>query len=197
MDQFPELNGEPLDGWQTVKRELVFERRPWVRLYSDDVRLPDGRVVEGYLHLDTPGYAVIVPVDEQGRIGLVRSYKRGVDGVDVQPPAGVLDPGDTPLGTAQRELREELGAEGAEWYPLGSYVMSGNYGAGLAHIFLATGCRTVTEPDSGDLEQQQVLWVDRDTVRAAWVAGAFQQLGTAAALGLALEKLRRLEGSQP
>jgi ADP-ribose pyrophosphatase len=172
VDQFPELNGEPLDGWQTVKRELVFERRPWVRLYSDDVRLPDGRVVEGYLHLDTPGYAVIVPVDEQGRIGLVRSYKRGVDGVDVQPPAGVLDPGDTPLG-------------------------SGNYGAGLAHIFLATGCRTVTEPDSGDLEQQQVLWVDRDTVRAAWVAGAFQQLGTAAALGLALEKLRRLEGSQP
>jgi len=163
-----------------------------MQLYSDDVRLPDGRQVEGYLHLETPGYAVIVPVDRQGHIGLVRSYKRGVDGVDVQPPAGVLDPGEAPLASAQRELREELGAEAQAWHPLGSYVLSGNYGAGQAHLFLATGCRTVTEPDSGDLEEQQVLWVPAETVREAWAAGAFRQLGTAAALGLALEHLRRL-----
>jgi ADP-ribose pyrophosphatase len=193
LDRFPELGGEPLEAWQTVKRELVFEHLPWMRLFQDEVRLPGGRVVHGYLHLETPGYALIVPVDASGRIGLVRSYKRGVGAVDVQPPAGVLDAGDTPLGTARRELLEELGAEAETWHPLGSYVMSGNYGAGLAHLFLATGCRVVTEPDSGDLEEQQVLWVDADTVRAAWAAGAFRQLGTAAVLGLALEMLRRLE----
>jgi ADP-ribose pyrophosphatase len=193
LDRFPEISGKPLEQWVTLRRELVFEQLPWMRLYRDDVRLPDGRVVEGYLHLETPGYAVIVPVDLEGRMGLVRSYKRGVDAVDVQPPAGVLDEGETPLETARRELLEELGAEAESWHPLGSFVLSGNYGAGLAHIFLATGCRILAEPNPGDLEEQQALWVDADTVRKAWAAGAFRQLGAAAALGLALEKLRRLE----
>jgi ADP-ribose pyrophosphatase len=194
LDHFPELNGEPLAGWETVRRELVFEHRPWMRLFQDEVRLPDGQLVEGYLHLETPGYALIVPVDTEGRIGLVRSYKRGLDGIDVQPPAGVLDDDEAPVETARRELLEELGCEAQSWHPLGSYIMSGNYGAGLAHLFLATGCKVITAPESGDLEEQQVLWVEVETVREAWSAGVFQQLGTAAALGLALEKLRRLEG---
>jgi ADP-ribose pyrophosphatase len=193
LEPFPELDGKPLKCWETIKRDLVFEHAPWMRLYKDDVRLPDGRVVEGYLHLETPGYALIVPVDTRGRIGLVRSYKRGVDAIDLQPPAGVLDEGEAPLEAARRELLEELGAEAESWHPLGSYVLSGNYGAGLAHVYLATGCRVVTEPDPGDLEQQQALWAGIDTVREAWAAGAFRQLGAAAALGLALEKLRRLE----
>lgn len=184
-----EDEGQAPERWETLERRLVYEQLPWLRLFSEHVRLPDGREVRDYLQIETPGYAMIVPLDTQGRIGLVRSYKRGLDDVDVQPPAGLLDPDETPLDSARRELLEELGCDAEAWQPLGSFILNGNYGAGWAHIYLATGCTQVQEPDSGDLEQQQVLWLSVEEVRAAWRSGGFRQIGASAAIGLALDHI--------
>lgn len=193
-EYFQDYDGQPPERWVTLERRLIYEQLPWLRLYSEDVRLPDGREVENYLQIETPGYAMIVPLDEQGRIGLVRSYKRGLDDVDVQPPAGLLNPEELPLDAAKRELLEELGCEADKWHPLGSFILNGNYGAGWAHIFLATGCKQVLEPDPGDLERQQVLWIHHDGVLAAWRSGGFRQIGAAAGIGLALDRITRLQG---
>lgn len=181
--------------WETLERRLVYEQLPWLRLYAEDVRLPDGREVQGYLQIETPGYAMIIPTDEQGRIGLVRSYKRGLDGIDTQPPAGLLDPEEQPLEAAQRELLEELGCEAGAWHRLGSFILNGNYGAGWAHIFLAMDCVQVQAPDAGDLERQQVLWLPVAEVRAAWRSGRFRQIGAAAGIGLALDRIAQLQGA--
>ncbi len=191
---FQDQEGLPPERWVTLERRLIYEQLPWLRLYADDVRLPDGREVDGYLQIETPGYAMIVPLDEKGRIGLVRSYKRGLDDVDVQPPAGMIDGDEPPQKTARRELLEEMGCEAENWHPLGSYVMSGNYGAGWAHIFLATGCNQVQEPNAGDLERQKVLWIPIAEVQAAWRSGGFRQIGAAAGIGLALDRIAQLKG---
>lgn len=178
-----------MEEWKTLRRELLLDRRPWLRVLSDDVELPDGTVVEGYLRLETPDYVVIVPEDKQGRIGLVRSYKRGLEGIDIQPPAGMIEADEPPLAAAQRELLEELGCEAEHWQPLGDYVLAGNLRGGRAYLFLALGCREVAEPDSGDLERQEIHWRTRASVQDAWLQGEFGQLGSAAALGLALAHL--------
>jgi ADP-ribose pyrophosphatase len=166
-------------------------------LYEDDVALPDGRIVHGYLRLETPGYVMVVPVNNAGQIGLVRSYKRGVDAIDLQPPAGVIDPDEDPLDCAHRELFEELGCRAEHLHPLGTFVLSGNYYAGRAHFYLATGCQVVAEPESGDLEEQQVVWLPHEKVHQKWTEGSFQQMSAVAALGLALSQLgkRIAEGS--
>ncbi len=175
-----------LKPWKTLRRRLLIDRHPWMRIYEDDVSLPDGRTVQGYLRLETPGYVMVVPCDPSGRIGLVRSYKRGVDAIDLQPPAGLIDPGEDPLECARRELLEELGAQAEDLQPLGSFVLSGNYFGGRAFVYLGIGCHQITEPDSGDLEQQQVVWVSMEEVREMWCGGKFQQLSAVASLGLAL-----------
>jgi len=163
-----------------------------MQVYEDDVRLPDGRVIEGYLRLETSGYVMIVPVRPDAHIGLVRSYKRGVDGIESQPPAGILEQGEVPLEAAKRELKEELGCMATTWHELGEVVMSGNYFAGCAHFFLATGCQEITEPDSGDLEEQEVIWLPLEEVRRSWSEGGFRQVGAVAALGLALQKIDKI-----
>lgn len=178
-----------LESWRTLNRNLLLDRSPWIRVYADDVELPDGRVVEGYLRLESPSYVMIVPVDRKNRIGLVRSYKRGVDTIDIQPPAGIIEVDEPPLEAARRELLEELGCTADEWHPLGAYVLGGNFGGGPAHIFLATGCEQIQAPDSGDLEEQQVIWYSPADVIQNWMAGKFQQLGSVAALGLAFAHL--------
>jgi ADP-ribose pyrophosphatase len=181
-----------LESWKTLNRRLLLDRSPWMRVYEDDVELPDGRVIHGYLRLETPGYAMIVPVDDAGRIGLVRSYKRGVEAIDLQPPAGVIDAGEDPLECAQRELLEELGCKATQLHTLGAFVLSGNYHAGTAHIYLATGCSIVTQPDSGDLEEQQVVWLPWQEAQKRWKSGEFQQISTVAALGLAFSSIDAL-----
>ena len=175
-----------LKHWETIERRLLLDRSPWMRLLEDDVRLPDGQVVHGYLRLETPGYVIVVPIDDAGQIGFVRSYKRGVDAIDLQPPAGVIDTDEDPLSCAQRELLEELGCQAEQFQLLGSFVLSGNYFGGRAHVYLGLGSHFVSEPNSGDLEEQQVVWLSMEEVRQRWATGEFQQLSAVAALGLAL-----------
>lgn len=181
-----------LKSWRTLNRKLLLDRSPWMQVYADDVELPDGRVVEGYLRLESPSYVMIVPVDRKNRIGLVRSYKRGVDAIDIQPPAGIIEVDEPPLEAARRELLEELGCTADEWHTLGAYVLGGNFGGGPAYIFLATGCEQVQAPDSGDLEEQQALWLSQVDVRQHWMEGKFQQLASVAALGLAFAYLTQI-----
>jgi 8-oxo-dGTP pyrophosphatase MutT (NUDIX family) len=134
-------------------------------------------------------------VHENGSFGLVRSYKRGLDGIDVQPPAGIVDPGEIPLDTAKRELLEELGCEASVWHALGEYITDGNFGMSRAYFFLAEGCRETRTPEPGDLEEQQVLWLSREQVWESWSHGAFHQLSTMACLGVAFAHLDgRLDG---
>lgn len=181
-----------LEHWQTLDRRLLIDRSPWMRIYEDDVELPDGRVVYDYLRLETPGYSMVVPIDDAGQIGLVRSYKRGVEAIDLQPPAGVIDQDEQPLVCARRELLEELGCQAQQLHRLGAFVLSGNYHAGMAHIYLATGCRQVAEPHPGDLEEQQVVWLPWQVTRQMWTAGEFKQMGAVAALGLAFTTIENL-----
>jgi ADP-ribose pyrophosphatase len=179
-----------LKPWKTVHSKLLLDRSPWMRVHEDQVSLPDGRVIDGYLRLEEPDFVVVVPFQAEGLIGLIRSYKHGVGALDLQPPAGYLEPGEDALFTAKRELLEEAGCEAQAWEELGSYVMSGNRGSGRAHLFLAMGCQQVAQPDSGDLEEQEVVWLPRDDVHRLWIDGEFGQISTAAAIGLALAHLK-------
>ena len=178
-----------LESWRTLNRNLLLDRSPWMRVYADDVELPDGQIVEGYLRLESPSYVMIIPIDHNNRIGLIRSYKRGVDAIDIQPPAGIIENEEAPILAAKRELLEELGCTADEWQPLGSYILGGNFGGGPAYFFLATGCDQIQAPDPGDLEVQQVLWLSLHEAGQHWLEGKFQQLASVAAIGLALAHL--------
>ena len=55
------------------------------------------------------GSAVMMPVDDRGRILLVRQYRLPARQYLWELPAGRVDPGETPLKAAKRELAEETG----------------------------------------------------------------------------------------
>jgi ADP-ribose pyrophosphatase len=176
----------PLRPWKTLRTRLLLDRSPRLRVLADDVQLPDGQVVEGYLRVETSDYAVIVPINDAGEVLFMRCYKRGVDAIDLQLPAGGIDPEESPLESAQRELREETGCQAVAWQNLGAYVVGGNLGINRVHIFLATGCRQTDEPTSGDLEEQELAWVSLQDARRWYRAGkVYGQVSTIAALGLA------------
>lgn len=62
-----------------------------------------------------PGAVMVVPLLDDGRLLMERQYRYPLGRVLLEFPAGKLDPGETVLRCAQRELAEETGYRAAEW----------------------------------------------------------------------------------
>ena len=66
-----------------------------------------------------------------------RQFRYPVGQVFIEMPAGKLDPGDTPLSCAQRELREETGYSAVDWSYVGTLHPCIGYSSERIEIFLA------------------------------------------------------------
>ena len=138
--------------WQIIRSQVLLDRQPWLRLVVQDVRLSNGRVIEGYLLAQAREYAMTFALTDQGRVPLVQQYKHGLGKLSYDLPAGYLDAGEEPLACAQRELREETGYVADDWRHLLSVVLDSNRGNTRAHLFLARGARQVAMPHLDDTE---------------------------------------------
>ena len=103
------------------------------------------------------GSAVMMAVDDQDRILLVRQYRLPADGYLWELPAGRLDPGETPLRAARRELVEETGYRARTWKKLASFWPSPGYVGEKMTIFLARDL-TAGEATPMDDESIQTKW---------------------------------------
>ncbi|MGI8687927.1 MAG: NUDIX hydrolase [Thermomicrobiales bacterium] len=172
--------------WVVLRRHELADRRPWLRLWSEDVQLPDGRIVEGFTQLEMPDVAVIVALTPDNRVIVEWNYKHGPRRVCLNLPAGYLEAGEEPLAAARRELLEETGYAADEWVPLGQFANDGNRGAGTSFLFLARGARQIAQPDAGDLEELAIALMPMDELSDAVRNGEVAILTIAAAIGLAV-----------
>ena len=91
-----------------------------------------------------------------GRFLFVRQYRKAVEQVLLEVVAGVLDPGEAPLETARRELREETGYRADALEPLGVIYPSPGYLDEHISAFAAT---VPAEPGPRDLDHDERLEV--------------------------------------
>ncbi len=174
--------------WQVLNEHLLLDKRPWLRVIEQTVRLPDGQVIDDYLLAEAPDYAAVFPVLPDGRILAVEEYKHGIGRVIWQLPAGILEPGEDPLLGAKRELLEETGYEAGEWQPMGSFYDDSNRGMSLGHYFFATELIKVTEPNADDLDEVRPIVLTPAELRAAIHDGRVAAAGVVASMMLGLEK---------
>lgn len=126
--------------WEVLSARPLVSRPPWLRLWEEDVRLPNGEVIAGYLRSQSRDYAAVFALMEDGTVPLVSQYKHGKGAVSLDLPAGYLDAADeSPLTAARRELEEETGITAAAWQPMGALVLDANRGNMRCHLFLAKG----------------------------------------------------------
>jgi ADP-ribose pyrophosphatase len=150
-------------------------------------RLPDGRE-HAYDLVDHPDAVTLLPITEAGEVILVSQYRIGAQGFLLELPAGVMDPGETPLESARRELREETGQDSDLLIPLGGFYMVPGYSNEYMSAFLALGLH----PAPLAQDEDEFLELKRlplgEAYRLLWT-GQLQDGKTIATLMLALPEL--------
>ena len=175
--------------WRRTSTRLLVDRWPWLRLHEDDVTLPNGHQIDGFLRLEGRDYATIFAVTPDGEALFVRQFKYGPGRSAVQLPGGYLEEGEAAETAARRELLEETGFEAAEWLALGSFAVDGNRGMGRAHFFLARSATQVGPPDPGVDEDPELVLVPLAEVGGLLVSDEIAELSPLACSALALIRL--------
>jgi ADP-ribose diphosphatase len=119
-------------------------------------------VEDGYEIADTPDAVAIVALDVDERVVLVRQRRVAINGTLLELPAGLIDEGEEPLASAQRELREETGLHGGSWRELASFWTSPGFVNERVTVFVADGLEE-GEPEPDEAEELEVVrWTLRD-----------------------------------
>ena len=167
---------------ETVSSERVFAgKRFGVRVVR--VRLADGTETVREI-VESPDTVVIVAVDDQQNLLLVRQYRKAIERELLELPAGIIEGDDQPLESAQRELREETGFAAAELTELGSFYAGPGSLTDRIYAFLGTGLvHDPLDPDEDErIELARMSF--REAVEMAR-AGDFHDAKTIASLLLA------------
>lgn len=137
---------------KTASSEKVYEGR-WLKLYHDEVTLPDGGVSPRD-YIRHPGAVAVVALTDGGAVLMEHQYRYPVRRVVTEIPAGKLDgPEEDSLDAARRELREETGFTARKWTSLGFYVPAAAYTDEVISLYLAEGLSKTEQ----DLDEDEFL----------------------------------------
>jgi len=89
-----------------------------VRLREDRVVLPHGTEAT-YEFVEIKHGSSVLAMEENGDVWLVLEWKYAIDRPSLEVVSGGIEPNETPIEAAHRELREELGKAAREVIPLG------------------------------------------------------------------------------
>jgi ADP-ribose pyrophosphatase len=132
----------------------------FLEVRKDEVRLPDGSTAtREYIHHN--GAVAVIPVLDDGRLVLVRQYRYPLSRVLLEWPAGKLEPGESQLACAVRELKEETGYVAREWAYAGVIHNAPAYSDESIWLWFARGLTPgATRLDEGEFVETVILGVD-------------------------------------
>lgn len=97
-----------MEEFKRLSRDLV-AHGAILDYYQDTIQIPNGNIAK-WDFIKHNGAAAVVPVDEKGRLIMVRQYRNALDRYTLEIPAGGLQSPEEPTkDAAARELSEETG----------------------------------------------------------------------------------------
>ncbi|MBR9977037.1 MAG: NUDIX hydrolase [Bacteroidetes bacterium] len=172
--------------YEVTRHEVLYEGRVFT-VVRDEVRHDSGyRSVREVV--EHAGGAVIVAVDGNDEVLLIRQYRYPIAGEIIELPAGKLDHGEDPLECARRELREETGCTAAQWEKLNAMLTTPGFCSEVLHVYLARGLHDGLQALE---EGEESITVFRVTLREALAMCADGRIRDGKTItGLALAAMR-------
>ena len=137
--------------WKIKQRHQIY-KDPYIDVTKDDVIRPDGKDGTHVKVFMKPGVSVL-PLDAEDNVYLTREFHYAIGRDAIEVVSGGIEPGHTPLETAHKELREELGIEAQHLQDLGSVDPFTTIIESPTQLYLATGLSFV----DSELEGTEII----------------------------------------
>jgi ADP-ribose pyrophosphatase len=133
---------------KTIKSEEIYNGRV-VHLRKDEVTLPNGRKSTREI-IDHPGAVVILAQNNQEKLVMVRQFRKAIEDILLELPAGTLEPKEEIINCAKRELEEETGYQAQNWEKIFDFYSAPGFCNERLTLFFAynlTKTKTNTDHD--------------------------------------------------
>ncbi|MGV3489347.1 MAG: NUDIX domain-containing protein [Tuberibacillus sp.] len=134
---------------KTIKSDSIFKGKI-IELRVDEVELPNGKTATREV-IKHPGAVAVIAVTKEGKLVLVKQYRKPLERLLFEIPAGKLDPGEEPEACALRELKEETGYSCESIEHVVSFSTSPGFADEVLHVYytdsLISGDRKLDEDE--------------------------------------------------
>ncbi len=145
-------------GWKKLTSEVV-HKNPYYVIREDSVKTPSGN--DGrYFYLDGSQSVMVIAEDGGGKLSLVGQtrYPTG-NNYSWEFVSGGINPEESPLEAAKRELEEEAGICASYWEYVGSFYPLNGLSSEQSHLYLAKNLENVAmhHEDTEDIQHEQFI----------------------------------------
>jgi ADP-ribose pyrophosphatase len=136
--------------WKILESREVYADH-YVQVELDKVIRPDEQPGQHVVVQMKVGVCV-VPLDDRGWVHLTSEFHYAIGRISLEGVSGGIEPGEDPLETAKRELREELGLVAQTWQTLVKLDPYTTIIRSPVQLYLATGLsQAEAEPEGTEL----------------------------------------------
>lgn len=125
---------------KTLKKSTVYEG-DFLIYEKIQVELPDGNTANRDV-IRHPGAVAVIAITEDNKVLFVEQYRKALDKITLEIPAGKIDKGESPEKSVVRELEEETGFKSDNIKFLGKIVTAPGFCDEYIHIYLAKDLKT-------------------------------------------------------
>ena len=165
------MKGSKLHPWKTISSRVILNHSKFLFVKNHTVELPEGQVIDNWPWIIIPSAAIVLVVKKDNKFLCFKQTKYAVDGIALAPVGGMIESGEEPLDSAERELLEETGYEASVLVNRGRNCVDPNRGVTDMHLFLALDSQEVNAPDHDDLEDQELVCLERKNWKVLWKRG--------------------------
>ncbi|MCK5080874.1 MAG: NUDIX hydrolase [Candidatus Moranbacteria bacterium] len=137
--------------WKKIKTTETHDYDGYYRVEKDEVITPGGKPGQFSVVRKLP-FSVIIPIDADGNVYMVRQHRYNLDRISLELPSGCTD-GQNSLFAAKRELEEETSLVSSDWKELGWF----DEGIGMldmkGYVFIAHDVKKIDNPRKDPLDK--------------------------------------------
>lgn len=144
---------------KTIKTETIYQGKV-IHLHLEEVQLPNGKTASREI-VRHPGAVAVIAITPQDKMIFVRQFRKPLDKVILEIPAGKLEKAEDPLECAKRELFEETGYQAGEMSFVHKFYTSPGFADELLYIYEGTNLTAgVAKPDEDEFVDLVELSLD-------------------------------------